>query len=127
MKYSNLQKKTSSKEKPSSFASVQAYEDRDAVILALIKGINMLIMQANASEMSTASRILCNAREELVHWAVDMNFHETVAEQFINEQLYGGHVVHATLVENVASLLDRAVKVLEERRRESRVSDEVKE
>ena len=63
--------------------------DRDAAIARLIAGLNYLVAQSQAADLGTAARILCTAKEDLVHWAVDMNFHESARERFINGQLFG--------------------------------------
>ncbi len=63
--------------------------DKDASIAALIAGLNYLTMQAQMANLGTAARILCTAKEDMVHWAVDMNFHESARDQFINSQLCG--------------------------------------
>ncbi len=59
-------------------------ETMDDAMCSMITGINVLIAQAVAHEMGTAARILCAAKEEMVHWAVSMNYHETASERFIN-------------------------------------------
>ena len=33
--------------------------------------------------------MLYTAKEDMVHWAVDMNFHESARDQFVNAHLYG--------------------------------------
>ena len=63
--------------------------DRDYAIASLIAGMNYLCSQAQLSGLGTAARILSTAKEDLVHWAVDMNFHESARDRFINSQLYG--------------------------------------
>lgn len=57
-------------------------------LLAIIRKINKLITQANSDNMGTAARILCNAREELVYWAIDIHCNETATEQFVNKHLH---------------------------------------
>lgn len=61
---------------------------KDEVIASIISTVNMLIAQASGADMGMAARILYFAKEELVHWAVDMDFHETSKDRFINRQLY---------------------------------------
>ncbi len=53
----------------------------------LIIGLDALIEQARESDLSMAARIFTTAKEEMIHWAVTMNFHETVQDRFINQQL----------------------------------------
>ncbi len=63
-------------------------DDRDDAMVSLIYGLNFLINKANSSGMYGAARTLQNAKEDLVYWAVQMNFHETPEEKFINKYLY---------------------------------------
>ena len=72
------------------------HNDRDAAIAQLIAGLNYLVAQSQAANLGTAARILCTAKEDMVHWAVDMNFHESARERFINGQLFGPLNSHAS-------------------------------
>jgi hypothetical protein len=62
--------------------------DRSDHFLNLVEGLNALIAQADHMEMGMAVRIFSNAKDELIHWGVDMNFHETLSDRFINHHLY---------------------------------------
>ena len=70
-------------------------KQKDDMMISIINALNILIAQASSTDMGTAARILYNAKEELVHWAVDMNFHESCKDRFINQHLYdsGLHAV----------------------------------
>lgn len=68
---------------------VPANPQCDKAMALLIRGVSLLIAQARHSGMNNAVRILSMAKEDLVYWAVNLNFHETAKEQFINQQLYG--------------------------------------
>ena len=68
------------------FDPAQARQDNQVILL--IHGLNDLIAKANRLRMGTAAKILYFAKEELVHWAVEMNFHETAKDRFINYHLY---------------------------------------
>jgi hypothetical protein len=61
---------------------------RKQVLADFIYGIDALILMAEREDMGMAARILFTAKEELVHWAVTMRFHESAEERFINRQLY---------------------------------------
>ncbi|MES2984710.1 MAG: hypothetical protein V4735_05950 [Pseudomonadota bacterium] len=61
----------------------------DDAIAPLIRGLGLLMAHAQTSGLGTAARILSTAREDMVHWAVDMNFHESAKDQFINHHLFG--------------------------------------
>ena len=65
-----------------------AQAQQDNHIILLIHGLTLLIDKANRLGMGTAAKILHFAKEELVHWAVEMNFHETAADRFVNFHLY---------------------------------------
>ena len=71
--------------KQRSSAAPYAQQDRDETIAQLIAGINYLVTQSQAANLGTAARILSTAKEDMVHWAVDMNFHESARERFINQ------------------------------------------
>lgn len=75
------------KQRPS--PAPEGHNDRDAAIAQLIAGLNYLVAQSQEANLGTAARILCTAKEDMVHWAVDMNFHESARERFINNQLFG--------------------------------------
>lgn len=63
-------------------------DEMEKVIIIIINGVNSLISMAQTTNMGTAAKILYIAKEELVHWAVSMNFHETDTDRFINSHLY---------------------------------------
>ncbi len=67
---------------------------------SLLQGLDQLVDQAQASDMPMAARIFFTAKEDLVHWAVTMHFHESAEDRFINSKLYtvrGKHnASHAT-------------------------------
>jgi hypothetical protein len=67
---------------------IPSSDKQQAAIHGLINGLNTLGIQAEAASMGTAARILFTAKEELVYWAVTMNFHETAQDRFINQNLY---------------------------------------
>ncbi len=75
--------------KPHSPSAPQDHNDRDEAMAKLIAGLNYLVAQSQAANLGTAARILSVAKEDMVHWAVDMNFHESARECFINNQLFG--------------------------------------
>lgn len=51
------------------------------------------------------ARILHNAKEDLVYWAVNMNFHETKIEKFTNQLLFSNSLFAASdLIDKVSSL-----------------------
>lgn len=64
---------------------------KDEIFLSLVDGINTLIRQARDNDLGHAARLLTTAKEDMVFWAVSMNFHETPEERFINKHLYGNH------------------------------------
>ena len=69
-------------------AEVAAQKRKDDAMASIISGLNVLIAQASGADMGMASRILYTAKEELVHWAVDMNFHECSKDRYVNRHLY---------------------------------------
>lgn len=62
--------------------------DADQATSALINGLNALIHQASVAQLGPATRILHQAKEELVHWAVEMDYHESPKEKYINYHMY---------------------------------------
>lgn len=90
------------------------YENRldDAVINA-IQRLDLSIAQANALKLDTMARILHTAKEELVFWAVEMNFHETKADKFINRLLYANSFIAAADFMEKFSSAKNPKKVLE--------------
>ncbi len=91
---------------------VKAKQLDDTIIYA-IQGLDFYIAQASAMKLGKMARILRTAKEELIFWAVDMNFHETKAEKFINQLLYANSFVpDADFREKVSSVRDKK-KVLE--------------
>lgn len=86
-------------------------KERDEALAALIKGVNMLIAQANGARLGTAVQILHGAKEELVHWAVNMNFHETARDRFIQQHLYdSGLFALGEFLAGVSALEDNEMK-----------------
>lgn len=73
--------------KPSA-AGTAAQKRKDDAMASIISGLNVLIAQASGADMGMASRILYTAKEELVHWAVDMNFYECSKDRYVNRHLY---------------------------------------
>ena len=67
----------------------QAEKDKDAAVVSLIHGVSLLIAHARRSGIGKAIQILSTAKEDLVYWAVDMNFHEAAEDHFINRHMHG--------------------------------------
>lgn len=90
----------------------QSEENRkDVAIASIISGVNLLIAQASGADLGTAARILYMAKEELVHWTVDMNFHETSKEQYINRHLYeSGLLALGEFLARVSAIKDEKLK-----------------
>jgi len=86
-------------------------EYMDEVLVTLTSGLNMLIAQASAARMGMAARILYSAKEDLVHWAVDMNFHETAQDHFVNRHLYdNGQSTLGEFLARINTLQDESMK-----------------
>ncbi len=86
-------------------------QHKDDVMVSIINGLNVLIAQASGADMGTASRILYTAKEELVHWAVDMNFHESCKDRFINQHLYdSGLLAIGDFLSRIAEMKDDRMK-----------------
>lgn len=60
----------------------------DKVVTTIIRGLDLFIAQSNGAGVGTVARILHNAKEDLVYWAINMNFHETAQEKFYNRLMY---------------------------------------
>lgn len=65
--------------------TAQSKEERT---LCIIREINSLIALASREGLGSVARMLYAAKEDIVYWAVDMNFHETTKDKFINTHLY---------------------------------------
>jgi len=77
------------KEKSCSKISYSENEEKrkDEAVIRLIAGLNYLIGQAKCSRLGTAALILHRAKEEMVYWAVDENFHESSKDHFIQKHM----------------------------------------
>lgn len=87
-------RKNSSRGNGSSKAGTKTNKDSehekrmDDALIHIIQGLDLFIAQASSLQLGTIASILRHAKEDLVFWAADMNFHETRAEAFINRLLY---------------------------------------
>lgn len=68
----------------------------DDTVIGAIQALDLFIAQATSMGMGTMARILNNAKEDLVFWAVDMNFHETKIDKFTNQLLYSNSLFVAS-------------------------------
>lgn len=75
--------------RPAAGLRSQSDEDKDAAVVSIIRGISLLIAHARRSELGKATQVLSHAKEDLVYWAVDQNFHETADDRFINRHVHG--------------------------------------
>lgn len=71
-----------------SLLSDNAKKAKDDFTMDVISMLNNYIREAHSTQCGPVARILHNAKEELIFWAVQMEFHETPAEKFINRHLY---------------------------------------
>lgn len=76
--------------------SSQEEERIDNVVASTIRGLDILTAKANGAGIGTIARILHNAKEDLVYWAVELDFHETAKEKFINYIMYNNAVFVAS-------------------------------
>lgn len=84
---------------------------KEETMALLIRGLNTLIAHASSADMATASRILYTAKEELVHWAVNMDFHETAEDRFINHHLCdSGLLALGEFIARVGTMKDGKLK-----------------
>jgi hypothetical protein len=77
---------------------------KQKVIDSLLQGLDALVAQAESADMGTAARIFYTAREDLVHWAVTMHFHESAQDRFINRRLYDNRL------SSVEAFITRAIQ-----------------
>lgn len=68
--------------------SADSSSEKDVATVSIINGLNFLISKANNMGIYAVSRTLNAAKEDLVYWAVQMNYHETLEEKFVNRYLY---------------------------------------
>lgn len=82
-------KKTS---KPRLDSGYKVHEEKavclDKLVTTIIQGLDMYIGGASSAGAGTVARILATAKEDLIYWAVSMDFHETNQEAFINRLLH---------------------------------------
>ena len=82
----------------------------DDTVTATIGVLDILIAQASSTGVGTVARILNTAKEDLVYWAVKMNFHETPQEKFINRLLYqNGLFAAADFLKSLAQLQNKDI------------------
>jgi len=72
---------------PYSLDSGEAKRKDDAVI-SLIRGLDLLVIEARKIQLGVAVNILHRAKEDLVYWAADLDFYESKQEKFINKHLF---------------------------------------
>lgn len=92
MKKNKVTTKKLSNKKPSrSAAKYDSLKEKyiDDTFISAIRGLDLFIAQASSARLGTMAEILHTAKEELIYWAVKMNFHETAMDKFINGILYG--------------------------------------
>lgn len=83
----------------------------DDFVITVIRGLNLFIAQATSAGCGTVARILHGAKEEIVFWAVNMGFHETLEEKFINQHLYNNDLFAASdFIVKFAASLDRKTR-----------------
>lgn len=68
--------------------SAKKGQSKDDTAMSLIRGLDFLITKANTARLATAAGILHRAKEELIYWAVDFDFHESKQDTFIYNNLY---------------------------------------
>ena len=91
MKKSKAITKKSDKKLSRSAAKYDSLQEKyiDDTVISAIRGLDLFIAQASSARLGTMAEILHTAKEELIFWAVKMNFHETARDKFINGLLYG--------------------------------------
>jgi hypothetical protein len=84
---------------------------KDETITSFIQGLNLFIAQATSVGLGNASRILHEAKEDLVYWAAKMNYYETTEEKFINNHMYSSALFAASdFIERYTELQDKNAK-----------------
>lgn len=68
----------------------------DDFVVAIVRGLDLFIAQATSASVGEVARILYHAKQELVYWAVEENFHETPQSKFINQHLYNNDLFAAS-------------------------------
>ncbi len=79
-------------------------KQKDDAVVSMIRGLDVLIEYARSSDLTAAARMLYSAKENIVYWAVDQNFHETAEDRFVTQHMLGGSV-HSALVLMVNQML----------------------
>lgn len=64
-----------------------AEKKKDDAVIALIKGLDLLMAYACVSELFCAERMMHAAKEKIVHWAAEKDFFESDKERFVNRHL----------------------------------------
>ena len=60
----------------------------DDFTIAVIYQLNNLLKEASDMQCGMIAKVLHSAKEELVYWAVDMDFYESDENIFVNRHLY---------------------------------------
>jgi hypothetical protein len=85
----------------------------DEALVATIQGLDLFIAHATSAELGNMVRILRNAKEEIVYWAVQQGMHETAEEKFINRILHGSALFAAADLVARLSVADNAQHALQ--------------
>jgi hypothetical protein len=84
---------------------------KDDQVTAIIHNLDLLIAHAGGAGLGTAARILSDAKEELVHWAVTLDFHESPQDAFVNRHLCdSGLVVLGAFLTRLEGMANPALK-----------------
>lgn len=67
----------------------------DDIAIAAIQALDFFIAQASSASLGKMARILYSAKEELVLWAVDVEFKESARERFVDRLLYNNSLFAA--------------------------------
>ena len=78
----------------------------DEAVVELIRGLNFLIAKANEKQLAVAANILYRAKEDLVFWAVDLQFEESARDKFIFQHLFNDSLVFLGFLAKYVSIND---------------------
>lgn len=112
----STEKNTPEASQPHRCGSAQLAESRlekrkDDTIISFVQGLDIFIAQATSANLGTASRILHEAKADLVYWAAKMNYYESDEENFINKHLYGSALFAASdFIERYSMLQKKSSK-----------------
>ncbi|NDF11800.1 MAG: hypothetical protein EB060_03160 [Proteobacteria bacterium] len=86
-------------------------KNQDDAMVYAIRCLNLLIARSNHEGLEKMKEILNDAKEELLYWAVEMDFYQDPKSKFINHYLFdNGLFAVADFVSRFSAIKDKNVR-----------------